>query len=201
MKTIKHLILLLLLLAYFHGFTQRDSLHVTGLKPKLTIEPAIGIHTNFGTDFLVTNLVQWNVQRHLTLSSHTSLNLNNPFIRDFNYVKTDYNYSLNQKFGIGTTFYAKRSSHTLMAMVGVKYTTFKETLHNPDFNEVTVSISAMSPDYGLMYSFKKGWKKYFFTTRVYLPLCPWPGESFDTSYAEGNMNNIALEVGVGIKLK
>ena len=27
---------------------------------QLTIAPGIGIHTNFGKDFLITNLVQWN---------------------------------------------------------------------------------------------------------------------------------------------
>jgi hypothetical protein len=53
----------------------------------------------------------------------------------------------------------------------------------------------------LMYSMKRGWKKYFFTYRMYLPLYPWPLKSTDINYSDGNMNNIALEFGVGIKIK
>jgi hypothetical protein len=86
-------------------------------------------------------------------------------------------------------------------MVGVKYTAFQETLDNPNFNKVGASISSLSPDYGLMYSMKRGWKKYFFTYRMYIPLYPWPIKSIDITYSDGNMNNIALELGVGIKIK
>ena len=42
---------------------------------QLTIEPGIGIHTNFGKDFLVTNLVQWNPNKRLSLASHSSFNI------------------------------------------------------------------------------------------------------------------------------
>jgi hypothetical protein len=50
-----------------------------------------------------------------------------------------------------------------MLMIGFKYTAFKETLSNPDFDKVSVSISAFNSDYGMMYSYKRGLKKCFFT--------------------------------------
>jgi hypothetical protein len=204
MKPSNYSFILLILFSCSYGFAQQD-LSAAAVKHypvrKLTIEPGVGIHTNFGTDFLITTLVQWNPQKRLSLGSHSSFNINNITQREFNNVKTDYNYSINQKFGAGTTLYCNRSSHTFLLMVGVKYTAYQETLDNPNFNKVSASISSFSPDYGLMYSMKRGWKKYFFTYRMYLPLYPWPIKSTDINYSDGNMNNIALEFGVGIKIK
>lgn len=166
----------------------------------LTVEPGIGIHTNVGTDLLISNLVQWNPQEKLSLASHTSFNINNPFQREFNGIKTDHNYSINQKFGVGTTLYSKRSSNTFLFMAGIKYTSSKETLSNPDHKKVSATINSISPDYGLMYHLRKGTKKYFFSFRMYVPLYPWPVKDYNISNADGNMNNIALEFGVGIKI-
>lgn len=173
----------------------------TAVIRELTIEPGVGIHTNFGTDLLMTNLVQWNPTKRFALAAHTSLNFNNILQRDVNYVKTNYNYSFNQKFGAGTTFYSKKSSHTFLLMMGFKYTTFKETLYHPDLDKLSVSISGFSPDYGLMYSYKKGLKKCFFTFRTYIPLYPWPVKGSDIDNIDGNRDNIALELGVGIRIK
>lgn len=167
----------------------------------LTIEPGVGIHTNFGTDLLITNLVQWNPRKHLSLASHSSFNINNLSQRDFNFIRTDYNYSLNQKFGAGTTVYRKKSSHSFLLMIGIKYTAFKESLENPNLDKVSTSIAAVSPDYGLMYSMKRGKKKYFFSYRMYLPLYPWPTKGSDINFLDGNLNNIALELALGVKLK
>jgi hypothetical protein len=191
-----------LLLSYFSGKSQADSTRTElTMAPKLSVEPGIGIHTNFGTDFLMTTLVQWNPYQRLSLGSHTSFNINNPTQRSFNNVNTEYNYSINQKFGVGTTLYGKKRTHTFMLMVGVKYTSYKETLSSPDVHSASVAIESFSPDYGLMYSFKRGWKKYFFTGRFYLPIYPWPTKDADISASDGNLHNIALELGVGIKLK
>lgn len=168
---------------------------------QFTIEPGIGIHTNFGKDLLLTNLVQWNPKKRLSIAAHSSIAINNPLKRKFNGITTDYNYSLNQKFGAGTTLYAKRSSHTILLMAGLKYTAYQETLVSPDDGEVSAAVSGFSPDYGLLYSLKKGVKKYFFSARLYLPLYPWPAKDFTISTADGNMNNISLELGIGIKIK
>lgn len=193
-----------LLLASNYSFSQKELHKVSETKlsvDQLTSEPAIGIHTNFGTDFLISNLVQWNLYRNLALASHSSFNINNPFQRDFNGIKTNYNYSINQKIGVGYTFFTKKSSHSFLLMAGTKYTSFKETIETPDLNNVSVSISSFSPDYGLMYSLKKGLGKYFFTYRMYVPLYPWPIKDSNISYLDSNSNNIALELGVGIKIK
>jgi hypothetical protein len=168
---------------------------------KLTIEPGVGIHTNFGTDFLISNLVQWNPTKRLSLAAYSSYNINNIFQRDFNYVKTNYNYSINQKFGAGTTLSGKKGTHTFLLMVGAKYTSFKETLDNPDIDRVSTSITTLSPDYGMMYSLKRGWKKYYFTGRFYLPLSPWLTNGTHIEDIQGTLRDIALEVGMGIKIK
>jgi len=201
MKLKAYLSIAILFGAIAYGYSQKKLTSNHALVRKLTIEPGVGIHTNFGTDFLITGLVQWTPHRRFSLASHTSFNINNMFRRDFNYIKTNYNFSINQKFGVGTTFYSKRSAHTLLLMIGAKYAAFKETLGNPNFDKVSTTISALSPDYGLMYSYKRGWRKYFFTCRMYIPLYPWPTKDSDINYIDGNKNNIALEMGVGIKIK
>ncbi len=204
MKLKIYLSLAIFLYAYAHGYSQNalatvDSKH--SLVRKLTIEPGVGIHTNFGIDFLISNLVHWNPKKRLSFASYSSFNINNVTQRYFNHIKTDYNYSLNQKFGAGTTVYSKKYSHTFFAMVGIKYTAFQETLENPNFNKVSTSISAFSPDYGMMYSLKRGWKKYFFTARFYLPLSPWLTKGAHIENIQGTLRDTALEFGIGIKIK
>lgn len=204
MKLKKITILFLSFLASANSFAQNATSTTAEKKAtvrQLTIEPGIGIHANFGTDLIFSNLLQWNPNKHLSLASYSSFNINNPFQRDFNGIKTEYNYSINQKIGIGTTFYSKKSSHTVLIMAGAKYTGFKETIEDPNFNEVSVSINSFSPDYGLMYSLKKGLGKYFFTYRMYVPLYPWPIKGSDINYLDDNLNNISLEVGIGINIK
>ena len=204
MKQHKFLFIIISVLTFANSFAQTKKTAVNDTHftvRQLTVEPDIGIHTNFGTDLLITNLFQWNPKKHLAFASHSSYNINNLLQRNFNGIKTDYNYSINQKFGVGTTFYSKRSSNTFLLMAGVKYTSFKESLVTPDNDKVSAGVNAFSPDYGLMYSLKKGIKKYFFSFRMYIPLYPFPVKSIDTWVLDGNMNNIALEFGVGIKIK
>ncbi|MEP7267696.1 MAG: hypothetical protein ABI844_08705 [Saprospiraceae bacterium] len=203
MKTIKYLFLLISILAGNAGSAQKAT-PIFNTEPSkiraLTVEPGVGIHTNFGIDFLISNLVQWTPKDHLSFASHTSFNINNITQRYFNGIKTNYNYSINQKFGIGTTFYTKKRSHTFLFMVGAKYTTFKETLDDARFEKVGKIIKALSPDYGIMYSRKVGWKKYFYTFRMYVPLYPFPIKGSNILYLDSNSDNIALEFGIGIKI-
>ncbi|MEP7322382.1 MAG: hypothetical protein ABI761_10700 [Saprospiraceae bacterium] len=203
MKTIKYLFFLICLLSGINGFTQKEISRLIKNDSKirlLTVEPGIGIHTNFGTDLLFTNLVQWNPINHLSLASHTSFNINNITQRSFNGIITNYNFSINQKFGIGTTLYTKKRAHTFLLMVGARYTTYKETLDDERFDKVGTIIKTISPDYGFMYSRKVGWKKYFYTFRFYLPLYPWPIKGTNILYSDANRDNIALEFGIGIKI-
>lgn len=203
MDSLKYLFLLIYLMSGKPLLAQNEFSSVFNKPtavPELTIEPGIGIHTNFGTDFLITNLIQWNPMGRLSMASHSSFNINNITQRYFNGIKTNYNYSINQKFGIGTAFYTRRRSHTFLFMFGAKYTTYRETLDDERFDKAGTSIQALSPDYGLMYSQKKVGKKYFFTYRVYVPLYPWPAKGSDILYLESNMENIALEAGIGIRI-
>lgn len=203
MNSIKYLLILIMFITGSPLSAQKEISEIfnkPSVAPQLTLEPGIGIHTNFGTDFLITNLIQWNPLARLSIASHSSFNINNITQRYFNGIKTNYNYSINQKFGIGTAFYTKRRSHTLMLMFGAKYTTYRETLDDERFDKAGTAIRTLSPDYGLMYSQKKMWKKYFFTYRMYVPLYPWPTKGSDILYIESNMENIALEAGIGIRI-
>lgn len=168
---------------------------------ELIIAPAIGLNVYSMGDFLISNVVQWNINKRLSISSYSSYAYNNAVKRDDNYIRTDYSYSLNQKFGIGTSLYNKRSSHTFSLMAGVKYDAFQETLHNPEFETVSASVQAVSPDLGLMYHLQKGMKKCFFSYRMYIPLYPYPFHSSDITSITGNLGNITMEFGIGVNLK
>ncbi len=168
---------------------------------RLTLEPAIGVNPYPTADLLLTNLVQWNANKRLGLLSYTSYACNNAFQRTSGHVRNDYNYSWSQRFGIGTSRYTQRAAHALSLLVGVKYDAFQETLEDPDLAAVTASVKSVSPDLGLMYSLKVGRKKYYFSYRTYIPLYPYPIKTLDPWSMDGNMANISMEFGVGIRLK
>ncbi len=181
---------------------QKDSTFTTH-KPgrKVTIEPAIGLNPWPISDLVISNLIQFNLNKRFSLVSHSAYYYNCVFLRDFNHIKTNYSYALAQRIGVGTTLYSKRSSYTFSFMAGVKYNTFKETLENPEFEKVSASVTSTSPDFGLLYNVKRGMKKYFFSYRMYIPLYPYPFKSTDTFSIDGNMANVSMEFGVGIRLK
>ncbi|MBS1542545.1 MAG: hypothetical protein JST14_02835 [Bacteroidetes bacterium] len=191
---------LALLLTTTAGLAQTDN-SMKYAHNLLTVEPAVGIHTNMGTDLLFSAMVQWSPKRKLAFASHSSYNINNITARNVESVHTDYNYSLTQRFGVGTTLYGKRSSHSFFLMGGINYTAYQETLMNADLQPVSTAVSSLSPDYGLLYSLKKGGKKRFFTFRAYIPLYPWPVKGSDINYVDANMNCISLEFGVGFRIK
>lgn len=166
-----------------------------------TISPAIGLNPWPTSDLVISNVVQWDIKKRLSLVSYTAYTYNSVFLRDFNYIKTNYNYSLSQKIGLGTTLYSKRASHTFSLLGGIKYNRLKETLEHPDFEKVAASVSSVSPDFGLMYHLQAGKKKYFFSYRMYLPLYPYPMQRLDLTAIDGNLANVSLEFGLGIRLK
>ncbi|HMK06212.1 MAG TPA: hypothetical protein VK476_01700 [Flavobacterium sp.] len=122
------------------------------------------------------------------------------FQRNFNYIKTNYDYAISQTLGIGTTLYSKRASHSFLFMAGIKYDNFKETLENPKFDGVSTSVSAINPDLGFRYNFTYGIKKYFFHSGLYIPLSPYPFKTTNIQAIDGNLKNISLEVGLGIRI-
>lgn len=168
---------------------------------QLKIAPAIGLNPWPMSDLVISNLVQWEFKKHLSLVSYTAYTYNNVFLRDFNYIKTNYNYSLSQKVGVGTSIYSKRTSHSFSLLGGIKYNSFKETLEHPEFEKVSASASSLSPDFGCMYHLQVGKKKYFFSYRMYIPLYPYPVQRLDITAIDGNMANVSLEFGLGVRLK
>lgn len=204
MKFIKHLSIFILLFSYSYGFAQKTKTETHSEKfpaPKFTIEPGIGINPAPMPDIVLSNLMQWNIKKRLSIVSHTSLNFNGPLKRNFNYITTNYNYSIIQKLGIGTSVYTKRSSHTFSLLAGIRYDGYKETMNNPEFEKVIVKINSLNPDFGLMYNVKVGQKKVFFSYRMYVPLYPYPVKGLDFSSIDGNLANVSLEFGVGFRMK
>jgi hypothetical protein len=203
MKTLIYLSITLLLLTIPVSAQKDTSKTATGGYPvrRVTIEPAIGLETSQMFDLIISTLVQWNMEKRFNVVSYTSYSYNNLMDRDFNFIKTNYNYSLSQKFGAGTSLYTKHSSNTFSFIAGIRYDAFKETLENPDFETVSASVSSVSPDLGLLYNLKIGRQKYFFSYRMYIPLYPYPFKSSDILATDGNVANISLEFGLGIRLK
>lgn len=204
MKFIKYLSLSFI---FLHGSSVLGQEHELVSKEKLfpkhqlTIEPALGMNPAPTSDLVVRNLLQWNMTRRFAILSHTSYSYNNAFHRNFNYITNNYNYSIGQKLGIGISFSGKHLSQTFSVQAGIKYDAFKETLNNPEFEKVVVSIASFSPDYGFMYNLKFGKKQYFFSYRMYIPLYPYPIKSKDYTTIDGNLANFSLELGVGIHIK
>jgi hypothetical protein len=62
----------------------------TAVVRELTIEPGVGIHTNFWNRSSNDQSGSMEPNQALCLAAHTSLNFNNILQRDVNYVKTNY---------------------------------------------------------------------------------------------------------------
>jgi hypothetical protein len=203
MKRIHFLSILSLLFSASVAMSQTSTQTKTHSFPalKLSIEPAIGITPYPMSDLVVSTIVQWNVTPRLNLISRSAYTANTIFQRDFNYIHTDYSYALGQTIGIGTSLYGKHASHTFSFLAGITYDATKETLNNPDFETVSMESSALRPDAGLMYNVKVGKGKVFFSYRMYIPLYPYPFKTTDINAIDGNMANLSLEFGLGIRLK
>jgi hypothetical protein len=204
MTQLKHLLFGLLLFGFTEACAQQEPIEpdkVQYVVRSLTIEPALGINLWPSSDLLLTNLLQWNPSNWVSLLSYSSCAYNNVFQRDFNHIHTDYNYSLSQKLGVGVSIYTENFSHTFSILGGVRYDAFKETLENPALENVSISVTSLSPDVGLMYNLKTGSKTYFFSFRTYLPLYPYPFKTLDPWALDGNMANLSLELGIGIWLE
>lgn len=202
MKVTKYFLNLFLLLILTNASAQIDMSKVNTKLPKrtFTLEPAIGIKPYPTSDILFSTVLQWNFTKRFALISYSSYTYNNAFSRNFNFIKTNYNYSLSQKAGIGRTLFSKHSSHTFSIIAGIKYDAFKETLNNPEFENFTSASASVSPDMGLMYNLKIGAKKYFFSYRMYIPLTPYPIQTKDINSIDGNFAGFSLEFGIGVRL-
>ncbi|AZA83107.1 hypothetical protein C1637_19830 [Chryseobacterium lactis] len=164
-------------------------------KSTFEIKPAVGA-TGTPIKPTLSVMVLHSLDHRFSIASHSMLSFllfeNTP-----DYITTNYNYSLSQKFGVGYSLYGKRrkARHSLFVLGGIRHITFKETMENPDLDKITVSTRSTVADYGLMYEFSLGKKRYTFDTRIYCPLSPIQ------YYPQGTLTNLVyLEMGIGIKL-
>jgi hypothetical protein len=143
-------------------------------------------------DWILSNQTQYNINRKLSLVSHTALTLYASTFRDTkDYLSTAHSFSLTERLGLGTTFYTRGTANGFFLLGGLKYSSVKSTMNHPDFPEETVSYSSLVPEYGLMYNVKVGRKKYFFSGRLYVPLNNLPLELAES---------VSIELGAGMRL-
>ncbi len=195
------IIFVILVFVALRSFSQNEKPAAPEKKnSRLSIEPGLGISPLPIVDMSLSNIIQLGITKRMSLIAYTSWKENNLFLRKFNYIESTNNHTFTQKFGMGTSRYTKRSIHTLSMLMGLKYESYRETLNNPEFEKVSVSSATWSPDLGLMYNLKLGRKKYFLSYRMYIPLYPYPAKTVDLNAVDGNLADVSLELGVGIRL-
>ncbi|SEW56399.1 hypothetical protein [Chitinophaga arvensicola] len=170
--------------------------HAQDTLPFLEIKPAIGV-TWITVKPTVSVMAFHQFTPKFSIASHSMLSF--LLFRNFpqEYIKTNYNYALTQKLGIGYSLYGPKGKtrHTILIMGGIKYTAFSETLDNPELEKITTATHRITPDYGLMYDLSLGTKKRTFDARLYFPFYPI------RYYPLGTVSNIGyLELGLGFKL-
>lgn len=164
---------------------------------KLTVEPAVG--TKFASfaggtlDIQPAVLVQYNLHPRLNFILHTATSLDIK-TSHFKNVKTKNNYTSSQRIGVGTTLYSRKTANSFYLTGGAKHHMYSAKMNNKHLSEtVEVDIDKWYADWGLLYAFKWGRKRTFFTTRIYFPLLVE-----DTGY--NLIENTTIEFGVGLKI-
>jgi hypothetical protein len=163
---------------------------------KWTLEPAVGMRVSaaFGlVDIQVSCLTQYTINRRLSVASHTAFSFDLNTFKAFKNIDQKYSVTVFQKFGIGTTLYTKRTSHSFFLMAGGKYFTYSGSIKNPRLEDnVQSKFNTFSFDKGLMYNLKIGRGSPYFSGRIYAPI-------FDGKWIA--IENAAVELGVGFQLK
>lgn len=191
-----HLVLVALFVASLHfGYAQTKSETANYPYGKLTLELGIGtrLMSMMGApNVQVANLLQYNVNKRISLVSHVAFSYGFPLNRILD-VQQDYSYSISKKFGMGTSRYTKRGSNSIYLLAGVKYDSYSGTLHNEQLPEtMTMKTSSLTADYGILYSLRLGKNKYFMSGRIYVPV---------KDGLAGMSENANLEVGLGIRIR
>ncbi len=167
-------ILITIALSVLTGFSIAQDIRPNEKYPiyRLTTEPAIGTHLSMSgaPDLHISNLLQYNITKKVGLISHTAISFGFPMSRMADIIQ-NYNYSLYQKFGIGTSFYIKNTVHVISVLGGIKYNAYSGTLSNDQIPEhITTKTNSITSDYGFMYNLKLIRRKYFLSTRLYVPV-------------------------------
>lgn len=134
----------------------------------------IEIKTGFGLPFLkfyklpVNITYQKNLKRKLSVVA----------MQEFLYAKTDNKDFLLKEYigftgiGTGTNFSKKAVQNGLFLTGGIRYYTSKLELKDVDFNQKNLETNSRNPELGLMYNFKIGKGKLYFSSQIYFSLTP-----------------------------
>lgn len=188
MKTIKNLLLAaVLLLSYNFTFAQLS------IEPALVIRP---VSTVFGAgDFGLSAVTNYTLNKRFSVASYTSII--NRFYQggEINNVDVSYRMDINQLFGPGVQFHARKSVHSIYLMAGLGFTSFKEKLQNPELElDQSYSASHLGERFGLLYSWKRKVNEQInFTARAFIPI-----KVFETVYPD--FLEMTLEAGLSISL-
>lgn len=165
---------------------------------KLTIEPGVG--TRFVSlggstiDVQPAVFVQYNLHPRVSFMLHstTSFDIKSPRFKN---IKTDQNFTSSQRIGVGTTLFSRKTANSFFLAGGAKHYRYSASMNNKNLTEtVDVEIDKWYADWGILYAFKWGRKRTFFSSRIYLPL-----STHETGYTL--LENTTIEFGVGLKIK
>jgi hypothetical protein len=163
---------------------------------KWTLEPALGMRLSaaFGlVDIQVSCLTQYTINRRFSAASHTAFSFDLNTFKAFKNIDPKHSFTVFQKFGVGTTLYTKRTSHSFFLLAGGKYFTYSGSIKNPKLEDnVQSKFNTFSFDKGLMYNLKIGKGNRYFSGRIYAPV-------FDGKWVA--IENAAVELGAGFQLK
>lgn len=185
-------ICLMLLASGTYGQDQPATLPLSNF----TIKPAIGVLPwGLPVKALAAVLVEYPLKGNWVIGAHTMLA--SAVAKNTYNIETNYSLQGTQKFGVGYTMTGPKKfvRLTLLAMGGVRYITFKETLDYPGLEKITTKTSTILPDVGLLVDWSLGRKRHTFNARIYLPFYPFDG------YPVSTFQNISVEMGLGIRLK
>ena len=173
MKTIKKMLCIcLMLLSYHISFAQLT------LEPAITLKPLSNI---FGIgDFGLSNLTNLPLNNKFSVASYTAIS--NRFYQvglEGGNENTDINYrvELKQLFGAGVHFNRAKSVHSIYALGGLGWISFKEELNNSELDlQQSYQASHFDKRLSLLYSWKRTVKEDMnFTLRTYLPFVTFEG--------------------------
>ncbi|GAB4039392.1 hypothetical protein [Spirosoma gilvum] len=193
MKRLLLIVLFFVCLQFGYAQTRNDPANYP--YGKFTVAPGLGTHLMSimgAPNAQVSNLLQYNIYKRISLVSYISFSYGFPNNRIVD-VQQHYSYSIDKKFGFGTSLFTKKGSNSFYLLAGVKYDSYSGTLSNEQLPEtITTKTSSFTVDYGIMYNLRLGRNKYFMSTRLYIPL---------KDGLAGMSENANLELGVGIRIR
>lgn len=191
----KLLFIVLASFGWLEGYAQNTVDTFKHPDEKITVEPGIGtrLASIMGSpNVQLSNLLQYRVSKRFSVAAQTGFYHNFPNRRIAD-VKQNHSFSIFQRVGIGFALNKRRSSSAILLLAGYKYDTYSGTLVNERLNEsITTRSKSATPDYGIMYNLRMGEKKYFVSSRIYVPLKAGP---------YGMVEGSTLDLGAGLRIR